>query len=159
VVPAENFGRHFKEWREGHPSCVDSKGKSYKGRRCASRVSAKFREMEADRINLVPAIGQVNALRSNYRYYEIPGEKRKFGKCDIEIEGRKFEPPEDKKGDVARIYRYMSKKYGISLIGRQASKLFEVWEKGDPISKEECIRVRNTFGELGIFKGLCNKQK
>ena len=36
VVPAENFGRSFSEWREGHPSCVDSKGKSFKGRECAS---------------------------------------------------------------------------------------------------------------------------
>ena len=35
VVPAENFGRTFSEWREGHPNCVDSKGKSFKGRNCA----------------------------------------------------------------------------------------------------------------------------
>ena len=24
VVPAEAFGQDFKEWREGHPECVDS---------------------------------------------------------------------------------------------------------------------------------------
>lgn len=26
VVPVENFGRTFSVWRDGHPSCVDSKG-------------------------------------------------------------------------------------------------------------------------------------
>ena len=33
AVPAENFGRAFREWREGALVCVDSKGKPYKGRR------------------------------------------------------------------------------------------------------------------------------
>lgn len=35
VVPAENFGRAFSEWREGHAQCVNNKGKSFKGRKCA----------------------------------------------------------------------------------------------------------------------------
>lgn len=37
VVPAENFGRAYSEWREGHAQCVDSKGKSFKGRKCAEK--------------------------------------------------------------------------------------------------------------------------
>ena len=24
IVPAENFGRTFSEWREGHPQCINS---------------------------------------------------------------------------------------------------------------------------------------
>jgi deoxyribonuclease-1 len=32
VVPAEAFGQAFPEWREGHPACVDSKGRRFKGR-------------------------------------------------------------------------------------------------------------------------------
>jgi deoxyribonuclease-1 len=31
VVPAENFGRTFSEWRSGDTKCVNSKGKSFKG--------------------------------------------------------------------------------------------------------------------------------
>ena len=27
VVPAENFGRSFIEWREGHATCVNKEGK------------------------------------------------------------------------------------------------------------------------------------
>ena len=35
IVPAHAFGQSFKEWREGHPECVNSKGKPFKGRNCA----------------------------------------------------------------------------------------------------------------------------
>ena len=66
VVPAEAFGQSFKEWREGNPACVDSKGKAFKGRNCARKMSTQFRYMEADLYNLQPAIGEVNWLRSNY---------------------------------------------------------------------------------------------
>jgi deoxyribonuclease-1 len=64
VVPAENFGRTFSEWREGHPQCVNSKGKSFKGRNCASKVNEEYRLMQSDMYNLFPAIGAVNAIRS-----------------------------------------------------------------------------------------------
>ena len=43
--------------------------------------------------NLVPAVGEINGLRSNYNFGIIPGEKREFGSCDMEIEGQKAEPP------------------------------------------------------------------
>ncbi|MFL7013674.1 HNH endonuclease family protein [Enterovibrio norvegicus] len=35
AVPSENMGRTFAEWRDGHPRCITSTGKKYKGRRCA----------------------------------------------------------------------------------------------------------------------------
>jgi deoxyribonuclease-1 len=159
IVPAENFGKSFIEWREGHKSCINKKGKRYKGRICARKANAKFRSMEADLINLVPVIGQVNALRSNYRYAEISGEEKVFGDCDIEIKKRKFEPPKHLKGDVSRAYRYMQKKYGIKIIGKQAQKIFIKFEKKDPVSNEECIRVGLTNIESGIYKDLCRSTK
>lgn len=55
AVPAENFGRAFKAWREGHKRCVKD-GKPFKGRRCASKVSKTFRKMEADMYNLCPKL-------------------------------------------------------------------------------------------------------
>ena len=42
--------------------------------------------------NLVPAVGEINGLRSNYSFGMISGEKREFGSCDMEIESRKAEP-------------------------------------------------------------------
>lgn len=38
VVPAENFGQAFAEWREGDAQCVDNRGKAFKGRKCAEKV-------------------------------------------------------------------------------------------------------------------------
>lgn len=52
IVPAENFGRSFVEWREGHPECVRNDGTPFKGRNCAQKVSRVFRLMEADLYNL-----------------------------------------------------------------------------------------------------------
>ena len=47
VVPAENFGRSFTEW-EGDKACVNSKGKSFKGRPCAIKMNKEYRFMQAD---------------------------------------------------------------------------------------------------------------
>ena len=71
IVPAENFGRTFTEWRDGHPECVDSKGKSFKGRKCAEKMNTEYRYMQSDMFNLVPAIGSVNALRQNYNFAQL----------------------------------------------------------------------------------------
>ena len=132
VVPAEAFGQSFPEWREGHPACVDSKGKAFKGRNCARKMSTQFRSMEADLYNLQPAIGEINGLRSNYSMEMIPGEKREFGACDVEIENRKIEPRPEIRGDIARTYMYMEWAYpGHGIISRSNQKLFAAWAKED----------------------------
>ncbi len=106
IVPAHAFGQSFKEWRDGDPKCKSSKGKPYKGRKCAG-MNKDFARMEADLYNLVPAIGEVNGNRSNYSMAIIPGEIREYGSCDVEIEGRKVEPTEGIRGNIARTYLYM----------------------------------------------------
>lgn len=52
VLPAENFGRTFKEWRKGSPQCINSKDKPFKGRRGAEKVNYEYRHMQADIFNL-----------------------------------------------------------------------------------------------------------
>lgn len=143
VVPAQSFGQSFREWREGDPDCVDKKGKAFKGRNCAQKVNMEYRYMQADMYNLVPAIGQVNALRSNYSYAMIPGEERRFGPCDMEIEDRKAEPRPEIRGDIARIYFYMDDAYpGHGIISNKNRKLFEAWAKSDPVDDWERERAR-----------------
>jgi deoxyribonuclease-1 len=142
IVAAESFGQSFAEWRDGHPDCVDSKGQPYKGRKCAAKASKQFELMEADMYNLVPAIGEVNGDRSNYRFDMIQGEKREYGKCNMEIEDRIAEPPDDKFGDIARTYMYMEAAYGRGVIAQSNIKLFEAWNKMDPVDKWECERAR-----------------
>ena len=59
IVPAHAFGQSFPEWRNGHPDCKNRKGKPFKGRNCARKVAVKFRYMESDLHNLVPAVGEI----------------------------------------------------------------------------------------------------
>ena len=143
-MPAEAFGQSFSAWREeGDERCVNRKGKAFKGRNCARKVSTEFRHMEADMHNLMPSVGEVNGLRSNYSFAMILGEPRRFGACDMEIEGRKAEPPLNVRGDIARTYLYMDAAYpGRGIISRKNRKLFAAWNRQDPVDAGECKRER-----------------
>ena len=143
VVPAHAFGQAFKEWRDGHPECVDRQGKPFNGRNCARKMVQLFRYMESDLYNLQPAIGEVNGLRSNDSMEMIPGEKREFGECDVEMENHKVEPRAEIRGDIARTYMYMNQVYpGKGILSRSNQKLFEAWDKLDPVDDWERERAR-----------------
>ncbi|EFK08946.1 nuclease, EndA/NucM family [delta proteobacterium NaphS2] len=43
IVPAHAFGQSVPEWRNGHPECVASKGKPFKGRNCARKMAPELR--------------------------------------------------------------------------------------------------------------------
>ena len=141
AVPAENFGRAFEEWREGHPQCV-SKGKPFKGRKCAEKVNMEYRHMQADMYNLFPAIGAVNATRSNKQYSELPSAPSAFGICEAKIDGNRFEPPPRSKGQVARAALYMADSYGKYRLSRQQEQLFNAWNKMYPVDHWECTRAK-----------------
>jgi len=145
IVPAHAFGQSFKEWRNAKSICgfrtlKSGKTKSIGGRKCASKKNKLFRYMEADIYNLVPAVGAVNALRSNYSMAELSKTKKNIV-CSSGMykEGRKVMPPNYRKGDVARIYMYMDSAYpGRGIISKKNKKLFVAWDKMDPVSKKEC---------------------
>ncbi|PKH09667.1 endonuclease [Moritella sp. Urea-trap-13] len=142
VVPAENFGRNFSEWREGDNACVNSKGKSFKGRRCAEKMNIPYRYMQADMYNLYPAIGAVNALRSNYNFAsQVTAEKNQFGSCPIKINNKTVQPPNYAKGQIARAYLYMEAAYPAYNIGRQKREL-QAWDKQYPVTQTECRRTQ-----------------
>lgn len=142
VIPAENFGRQFSCWREGSKECIKSSGKLYKGRKCCSKVNRKFKYMEADLHNLVPAIGELNADRSNFRFGMIEGEKRYYGdSIDFEVDFKKrtAEPRDSIKGNIARTYFYFEDTYNMK-ISKKDKKILEVWDKLDPIDEWEIER-------------------
>ncbi|MEI8640981.1 endonuclease [Pseudoalteromonas sp. Hal099] len=141
VVPAENFGRTFSEWRDGHKQCVNSKGKSFKGRRCAEKVNTEYRFMQADMFNLYPAIGAVNALRSNYNFTMLPAAQSDFGLCAMKIDERKAEPPEIARGQIARTYLYMENTYKRYNMSKAQRQLMNAWDKMYPVDAWECTRA------------------
>lgn len=147
VIPAENFGRQFVCWREGNSLCVNSSGKTYKGRKCCSQVDEKFKYMEADLHNLVPAIGELNADRSNFRYSMIEGEERVYGKnvdFEVDFKNRIAEPKESIRGDIARIYFYFEKEYQMK-ISNKDKKLLEVWNRIDPVDEWEIKKNEKVY--------------
>lgn len=146
IVPAENFGRAFHEWREGDILCVDNRGKPYKGRKCAEKASGEYRLMQADMHNIVPAIGSVNAMRKNFRFTQLSESvPATFGSCQMKIDERSriAEPPKAVRGAVSRTYKYMAWAYPnrFRLSGSQA-KLFEKWDRMYPPTYWECVRQR-----------------
>lgn len=159
VVPAENFGRTFGEWREGNKQCINSKGKSFKGRKCAEKVNLEYRHMQADLFNLYPAIGAVNALRSNYNFTMLPSETSDFGSCSMKIENKKAEPPEASRGRIARTYLYMESTYNRYRMSRQQKQLMNAWDKMYPVNSWECQRAKKIasiqHSENLVLKSRC----
>lgn len=144
TVPAENFGRFFPEWRDSAPQCIDNKGRPFKGRKCAEKVSDEYRLMQADMYNLFPAIGAVNALRSNYNY-QMLGDSVPvtFGSCEMRIAESKAEPPVRARGQVARAHKYMAAAYDPRFqLSRQQSQLIDAWDKMYPVDQWECTRAQ-----------------
>ena len=146
VIPAENFGRQFKCWREGNEQCVNSKGKKYKGRRCCTKVNKQYREMQADMHNLFPAIGELNADRKNYRFDFSGPTPGQYGQCkfNVNFKKRRAYVDESKRGVIARDYLYFHDKYGMK-ISDQEMKKFEAWDVMYPPSdweKERNERIK-----------------
>ncbi|CAA6801001.1 MAG: Endonuclease I precursor (EC @ Extracellular deoxyribonuclease Dns (EC [uncultured Sulfurovum sp.] len=125
VVPAWHFGHQLRCWQNG-------------GRMTCRQTNTKFKQMEADMHNLVPAIGEINGDRSNYKYAMIEGEKRLYGKVDMEIffSDKKAEPSPHVYGDIARTYFYMRDRYGLR-ISKTQEKMLIAWNNLDPVSAWE----------------------
>ena len=131
VVPAWHFGHQLRCWQNG-------------GRMTCRQTNNKFKQMEADMHNLVPAIGEINGDRSNFRYSMISKEQRAYGKVDMEIlfSEKKAEPMPSIYGDIARTYFYMRDRYGLK-ISKSQEKMFIAWNNLDPVSKWE--KKKNTL--------------
>ncbi|BEI26604.1 endonuclease [Vibrio fluvialis] len=138
ISAAESWGKSFVEWREGHPSCVDNKGKSFKGRNCASKVNKQYRLMQSDLYNLAPSIGAVNGMRKNYNFTMMPNAKSSFGSCDMRIENRKVQPPESARGRIARAYLYFDEVYSRYSMSKAQRQLMMAWDKQYPVTPIEC---------------------
>lgn len=144
VVPAENFGRFFAEWREGASVCEDEKTKrAFKGRKCAEKANRQYRLMQSDMYNLYPAIGAVNAIRSNYNYGMLPGVPNTFGVCPMKVADGRAEPPDYARGAIARSTLYMAAAYtDIYRLSRQQRQLMEAWSRTYPVDRWECRRAK-----------------
>ena len=162
IVPAQNFGKTFDTWQNGHPNCTYGKGKKFKGRKCAEQESEDFRYMYTDMYNLYPSIGAVNFLRANFNLTQFnPRQPTTFGTCQLKIARNKAEPPDAVKGLIARTYFYMETTYPRYKISSAMREILQTWNKRYPISKWECVRayrIENLQGNANdIVKSQCVK--
>ena len=137
VVPASALGQNRQCWRNG-------------GRENCNRSDAEFNRMEANLHNLVPAVGEVNGDRSNYRFAEIVGEPTQYGACRFEVDTRQrlAEPADAVKGQIARIYFYMHDYYRLPLSAQEQLQYLR-WHQQFPVSEWELERDRRIARLMG----------
>jgi deoxyribonuclease-1 len=128
--------------------------------RCGDRKqcqlrSAEFNRIEADLHNLYPSESATNDARGSFRFGYVPGEARRFGACDFEVDeyARVAEPRPASRGEIARAMFYMSETYGLKIFA-SSGRLLQQWHFEDPPNEEERRRndrieqlqgTRNTF--------------
>jgi deoxyribonuclease-1 len=162
AVPAAAFGHTFAEWREGHPKCLDGRGKAFRGRKCARIASAEFSRIEADLHNLFPVVGEVNGLRSDFPMglaaegASVDDSARsrastfRFGACQSAIEHGVFMPRREVRGDLARAYKYMDASYPERHLVDDAHRaIFDAWSAEDPPDAWERERNKRIAARQG----------
>ena len=98
--------------------------------------------------NLVPSVGQVNALRSNKRYGLIDDEDRDLGSCDFEWQTGVAEPGDDVRGDVARVWLYFASEHQLQLQDGELQMYME-WSNNDPPQEDEFVRNDRITAQQG----------
>jgi deoxyribonuclease-1 len=141
IVPAWQFGHQLQCWQTG-------------GRQ-QCRKDANFKKVEADLHNLVPAIGEINGDRSNFRFSDWHGVAKQYGRCQmvVDFKQRKVQPPHRARGTIARTYLYMAQRYELNLSSQQ-QQLMQAWHASYPVNQWECTRharIAKHQGNLNPF--------
>ncbi len=122
--------------------------------------------MKSDAFHVIPTDGKVNGYRSNYPFGECNSGTTyglgKLGSCTFPgYSGTVFEPADEYKGDMARIYFYMATRYmdvidnwpsesQIAFSGNNLSnwtrEMMLQWHHDDPVSQKEIDRNNAVFG-------------
>ena len=161
IVPIEDFGRNFTEWTKGDRECVtevtlrDGEVElPYKGMLCAQKASEEYRLMKSDLHNLHPAIGSVNAIRSNNEFTNKLNNPSEFGSCLMKVSNRYVEPPVNSRGVIARTYMYMDEAYSNFKMSRRETQLMKTWDRLYPTTEWECIRGQRIDDIQGSYNRI-----
>ncbi|MFI3272593.1 MAG: endonuclease [Pseudomonadota bacterium] len=128
------------------------------------KVNTHFQRMQADMHNIYPAIGAVNALRSNYDFTLLPDKENDFGMCPMKVNGHKAEPPPNTRGKIARAYLYMESTYPqYYRMNDEQREVMQLWNKLYPVTEDECRRawrISMIQGNENLFiKNQCTEIK
>ncbi len=129
---------YAKSWVRDHLNCGTM-------REC-ERSNSTFIEIVSDLHNIVPATLQQEYKLTNTVFGLLDDSVQK-NECGIRKHMHVVEPPDEKKGDVARIMFYMHDRYGLPLISSLPDLIR--WSEIDPPSKEELERNEKILGIQG----------
>lgn len=138
IMPAHSFGHQRQCWQNG-------------GRKNCVKNDPVFHDMHVDLHNLTPAVGEVNADRSNFRFSPLPGEPARHGACPskVSFKARQFEPRNEAKGFVARVQFYMHDRYNLPM-SRQQQRILMAWDRQYPVTQWELERNRRIVRIQGV---------
>lgn len=142
-VAVSHYANSLKAWHTGHPMCKNSKGESYKGRKCATKASKQYRLFQADLYILSPSSGGTNAIRSDYQFTQFGRDEPSILKtCSFKVSDQMVEPRTEIKGTLARVYLYAEYAYPTYKLSNKQKKLFEAWNRSYPADPNsiECKR-------------------
>jgi deoxyribonuclease-1 len=106
--------------------------------------------MEADMHNLAPAVGELNADRSNYRFGVLPELVSQYGACPFKVDfnARVAEPRPEARGLIARVQFYMHDRYNLPM-SRQQQELYMAWNTQYPPTAWEILRDERIARRMG----------
>lgn len=120
-----------------------------KSRKCSLKASQIFRAFEGDMHNIRPIVAKLNTLRGSKDMGFIGGRRAQKG-CGFRYTEKLFEPPDKRKGDVARIYLYMNDKYReLSILSKIDRKIMLEWSRRDPADRLERLINERIFKQQG----------
>ncbi len=113
--------------------------------------------MKSDLHHLFPSDSQLNSIRGNHKFAEIPDDRGtlKCGYAQYEeyANGARFEPPANHKGNVARALFYFAVRYGLTIDADEEAAL-RMWHTVDPVDAAEYQRneaICDTQGNRNPF--------
>ena len=159
IIRINDIIKKNSQLKEKNKSCFNKNWGKRKKNKCIKKNKISLlNEIKKDLHLVYPVISQISNLTLNKDFNIINKEKRKFGECDIELNKRFFEPRDEIKGDIARLYKYVSVKYEKdNLISKKKNKLFNTWSKNDPADDWECKRSEMIEKETGIVNPILKK--
>ncbi len=133
-------GRHARKLNVEHvfPMSWVTRALGCGKRKACRKNSALFNRIEADLHNLYPARADINQERSSMAFGIVRGEKRRYGKCDFEVNRRAriAEPRPAARGKIARAMFYMARRYDLKIFRRQR-RLLRQWNRAHPPGADE----------------------
>lgn len=113
----------------------------FNGGRRGCIIDEKFNLMDGDMHNIFPAIGEISGNRATFRFDDWGERPSQYGSCPVVVDfaGRRAQPSDRSRGQIARAMLYMCQRYRISIGGDQ-HMLFEQWNEKYPPDVIECRR-------------------